>query len=39
VLIDAVASLLGEEEATVRERLVPVVRELVSEGYLLDPTS
>jgi hypothetical protein len=35
VLLDAVATLLGEDEAAVRDRLVPVVRDLVTEGYLL----
>jgi hypothetical protein len=35
VLIDAVATLLGEDESAVRARLVPVVRELVAEGYLV----
>jgi hypothetical protein len=38
VLIDAVATLLGEDEAAVRTRLLPVVRDLVVEGYLLDPS-
>jgi methylase of polypeptide subunit release factors len=35
VLIDAVATLLGEDEAEVRQRLLPVVRDLVTEGYLV----
>jgi methylase of polypeptide subunit release factors len=35
VLLDAVAALLDEDEEAVRQRLVPLVRELVEEGYLL----
>ncbi|MBA3743449.1 MAG: transferase, partial [Sporichthya sp.] len=34
VLIDAVATLLGEDAAAVHTRLLPVIRELVAEGYL-----
>ncbi len=36
-LIDAVATLLGEDEADVRARLVPQVRDLIAQGFLLGP--
>ena len=35
VLIAAVATLLDEDDGEVRQRLLPVVRELVAEGYLV----
>lgn len=35
VLLGAVATLLDEDEGEVRGRLLPVVRELVAEGYLV----
>ncbi|HUR73190.1 MAG TPA: methyltransferase [Sporichthya sp.] len=35
ILIDAVATLLDEESAEVRARLLPLVHDLVAEGYLL----
>lgn len=34
ILIDAVATLLGEDGAAVQARLLPLVRDLVAEGYL-----
>jgi hypothetical protein len=33
-IIDAVATLLGEEAGTLRGRLVGPLRELVAEGFL-----
>ena len=33
-LMDAVATLLGEDGAELRERLVPLARELVADGFL-----
>lgn len=38
VLIDAVATLLDEDDGEVRQRLLPVVRDLVLEGYLVNGT-
>lgn len=39
VLIDAVATLLDEDDGAVRQRLLPVVRDLVVEGYLVTEKS
>jgi methylase of polypeptide subunit release factors len=36
VLIDAVAEVLGEPAADLRARLLPIVRELVADGFLTD---
>ncbi|MGQ0846005.1 MAG: DUF7059 domain-containing protein [Sporichthyaceae bacterium] len=36
VLIDAVAEVLGESASELRARLLPVVRELVADGFLSD---
>jgi hypothetical protein len=36
-ILDALADLLGSEPAAVREGYLPVVRELLVEGFLTEP--